>query len=365
MLGAAILAHNMCVNCFSVLENSQSLAQGNRLRVSLSSESANSFSGLAVLAAVLYVTIFSSTLSCISDVVFICFQCTGNQNCFKVFLLWNAIDILITFVCDITLYYMVQSVTNEGYKALHTVAQTVEEEITTSTWDYIQATLVDKLPSGREEVDPDETPTEVITTRSESYPRKVIAFAETLRLKPSLSYIFLAALFKVMVLAMFQQNTADHDDLTSSSYPQDVSSTSLSHIAVWKAVYAQHRSRLRTIRERTLEMQSSSPGEGSQLELSYPATGGRSGLATPGTESDRDGSAGFPNQPQNDVGPSAKPEDVPNKNENARALPTGTRHLGGVDLSSNLGNRQPSGDVDASVWQWPRLLLNESPSTSR
>ncbi|XP_065283889.1 uncharacterized protein [Dermacentor albipictus] len=330
-----------CVNCFSVLENSQSLAQGNRLRVSLSSESANSFSGLAVLAAVLYVTIFSSTLSCISDVVFICFQCTGNQNCFKVFLLWNAIDILITFVCDITLYYMVQSVTNEGYKALHTVAQTVEEEITTSTWDYIQATLVDKLPSGREEVDPDETPTEVITTRSESYPRKVIAFAETLRLKPSLSYIFLAALFK------------------------DVSSTSLSHIAVWKAVYAQHRSRLRTIRERTLEMQSSSPGEGSQLELSYPATGGRSGLATPGTESDRDGSAGFPNQPQNDVGPSAKPEDVPNKNENARALPTGTRHLGGVDLSSNLGNRQPSGDVDASVWQWPRLLLNESPSTSR
>ncbi|XP_075733078.1 uncharacterized protein LOC142775520 isoform X1 [Rhipicephalus microplus] len=102
-----------CFNCFSVLENSQSLAQGNRLRVSLASESAKTVSGLAVLAAVLYVMIFSSTLSCISDVVFICFQCTGNQNCFKVFLIWNAIDILITFVCDVALYYMVQSVTSE------------------------------------------------------------------------------------------------------------------------------------------------------------------------------------------------------------------------------------------------------------
>ncbi|XP_075543372.1 uncharacterized protein LOC142577814 [Dermacentor variabilis] len=168
-----------------------------------------------------------------------------------------------------------------------------------------------------------------------------------------------------MVLAMFQQNTADHDDLTNSSYPQDVSSSSLSRIAVWKAVYAQHRSRLRTIWERTLEIQSSSPGEGSQLEHPHRAAGGGADLATPGTESDRDGSAAFPSQPQEDVGLTAKPEDVPNKNMNARALPTGTLHLGGVDLSSNLGNRQPSGDVDASVSQRPRQLLNESPSTSR
>ncbi|XP_075733081.1 uncharacterized protein LOC142775520 isoform X2 [Rhipicephalus microplus] len=71
-----IVVFCFCFNCFSVLENSQSLAQGNRLRVSLASESAKTVSGLAVLAAVLYVMIFSSTLSCISDVVFICFQCT-------------------------------------------------------------------------------------------------------------------------------------------------------------------------------------------------------------------------------------------------------------------------------------------------
>ncbi|KAH7955007.1 hypothetical protein HPB49_023904 [Dermacentor silvarum] len=313
----------MCVNCFSVLENSQSLAQGNRLRVSLSSESANTFSGLAALAAVLYVTIFSSTLSCISDVVFICFQCTGNQNCFKAFLYWNAIDILINFVCDIALYYMVQSVTSE-----------------------------------------DETPTEVITTRSESYPKKVIAFTETLRLKPSLSYIVLVALFKVTVLAIFQQNAADHDDLGSSSYPQDASSSSMSRIAVWKALYAQHRSRLQTIRERALEMQSTSPAEESEPEQPRPATEAHPDLATPATESDKDGSAEFPKQ-QEDVGLSANPEHVPNEDVNSKALTSGTGHLGGVDLSSDLGNHQPNKDADANLSQRPRQFLNEKPSMSR
>ncbi|XP_049522400.1 uncharacterized protein LOC119448151 [Dermacentor silvarum] len=353
-----------CVNCFSVLENSQSLAQGNRLRVSLSSESANTFSGLAALAAVLYVTIFSSTLSCISDVVFICFQCTGNQNCFKAFLYWNAIDILINFVCDIALYYMVQSVTSEGYKALHSVTETAEEEIATSSWDYMQATLMDKFPPGREEVDSDETPTEVITTRSESYPKKVIAFTETLRLKPSLSYIVLVALFKVTVLAIFQQNAADHDDLGSSSYPQDASSSSMSRIAVWKALYAQHRSRLQTIRERALEMQSTSPAEESEPEQPRPATEAHPDLATPATESDKDGSAEFPKQ-QEDVGLSANPEHVLNEDVNTKALISGTGHLGGVDLSSDLGNHQPNKDADANLSQRPRQFLNEKPSMSR
>ncbi|KAH6936269.1 hypothetical protein HPB50_015199 [Hyalomma asiaticum] len=130
----------------------------------------------------------------------------GNKNCLKVFLIWNAIDILISFVCDIALYYMVQSVTSE-----------------------------------------DETPTEVTATRRLSNPKKVIEFTE------------------VLVLAMFQQST-DHDDAGSGSYQQDASSSSLSRIAAWKAQYAQHRSRLQTIWERTLEMQSSSPADGSELQ---------------------------------------------------------------------------------------------------
>lgn len=251
---------------------------------------------------------------------------------------------------------MVQSVTSEGYKALHSVTETAEEEIATSSWDYMQATLMDKFPSGREEVDSDETPTEVITTRSESYPKKVIAFTETLRLKPSLSYIVLAALFK--------QNAADHDDLGSSSYPQDASSSSLSRIAVWKALYAQHRSRLQTIRERALEMQSTSPAEESEPEQPRPATEAHPDLATPATESDKDGSAEFPKQ-QEDVGLSANPEDVPNEDVNTKALTSGTGHLGGVDLSSNLGNHQPNKDVDANLSQRPRQFLNEKPSMSR
>ncbi|KAL1430532.1 hypothetical protein MTO96_014964 [Rhipicephalus appendiculatus] len=234
---------------------------GNRLRVSLGRESANTFSGLAVLAAVLYVTIFSSTLSCISDVVFLCFQCTGNENCFKVFLIWNAIDILITFVCDIALHYMVQSVTSEGYKALQTSADTAEEEVATSSWEYAQATLMEKFPSG-----PEEGGSEAATARSYSNPKKVIAFTETLRLKPSLWYIFLAAVFKVMVLVMFQQNM-DHDEVGGSSCPpHEASSASLSRIAAWKAQYAQHRSRLQSIWRRTLELQSASPADESELQ---------------------------------------------------------------------------------------------------
>ncbi|XP_077520174.1 uncharacterized protein LOC144129999 [Amblyomma americanum] len=142
----------LCTNCFSVLENSQSLAQGNRLMVSVRRETENNIHGLAAVAALLYVTIFSTTLSCISDVVFICFQCTGNQYCFRAFLVWNAIDIFITLVCDIALYYVVRSVTDEGYRALKSATETIQEETTTSPWDYSQVNSLNNFPSARGEV---------------------------------------------------------------------------------------------------------------------------------------------------------------------------------------------------------------------
>ncbi|XP_049522399.1 uncharacterized protein LOC125944966 [Dermacentor silvarum] len=152
--------------------------------------------GLADLAAVLYVTVFSSTLCCISDVAFLCSQCTGNHVCVRAFLLWNAFDIVVTFVCDIALYYLVQSVANEGYRALQSTAATARED-TTSTLDYMQENMMERYPVGRDHFDSDyETTTERITTR-ESYPRKVVAFTEKIHSKPSLPQILLVAIFKV------------------------------------------------------------------------------------------------------------------------------------------------------------------------
>ncbi|KAL3200767.1 hypothetical protein MRX96_013041 [Rhipicephalus microplus] len=106
-----------CTNCYLILKNSQSLAEEHRLRDNMRRESSKTFGALATLAAVLYVTVVSSTLCCISDVVFLCSQCTGNQVCVRVFLLWNAFDVVVTFICDIALHYLVKSdyeITTEG-----------------------------------------------------------------------------------------------------------------------------------------------------------------------------------------------------------------------------------------------------------
>ncbi|XP_075741951.1 uncharacterized protein LOC142794004 [Rhipicephalus microplus] len=345
-----------CFNCFSVLENSQSLAQGNRLRVSLASESAKTVSGLAVLAAVLYVMIFSSTLSCISDVVFICFQCTGNQNCFKVFLIWNAIDILITFVCDVALYYMVQSVTSEGYKVTQTATDTEEEKVTASSWDYAQATLMENFPSDPE-VGPEETPTEDTSASSDSNPQKVIAFTETLRLKPSLSYIFLAAVFKGMVLVTFQQNT-DHGEVGGSSCPpHEASSSSVSRIAVWKAQYAQHRSRLETIRARALELQSASPDLQLDLQQNPPPITERAHAPDPAKPTLEPHSGGSLSG-QEDV--SANVGDVTDENADIGASPSMKRgESEGSNLSSKIKNElRHHKEVDAEASKPKRAHLD-------
>ncbi|KAL3200768.1 hypothetical protein MRX96_013042 [Rhipicephalus microplus] len=351
-----IVAFCFCFNCFSVLENSQSLAQGNRLRVSLASESAKTVSGLAVLAAVLYVMIFSSTLSCISDVVFICFQCTGNQNCFKVFLIWNAIDILITFVCDVALYYMVQSVTSEGYKVTQTATDTEEEKVTASSWDYAQATLMENFPSDPE-VGPEETPTEDTSASSDSNPQKVIAFTETLRLKPSLSYIFLAAVFKGMVLVTFQQNT-DHGEVGGSSCPpHEASSSSVSRIAVWKAQYAQHRSRLETIRARALELQSASPDLQLDLQQNPPPITERAHAPDPAKPTLEPHSGGSLSG-QEDV--SANVGDVTDENADIGASPSMKRgESEGSNLSSKIKNElRHHKEVDAEASKPKRAHLD-------
>ncbi|XP_065283882.1 uncharacterized protein [Dermacentor albipictus] len=253
----------LCANCYLVLENAQSIAEGYRLRVNMRRESTRTFRGFAALAAVLYVTVFSSTLCCISDVAFLCSQCTGNHVCVRAFLLWNAFDIIVTFACDIALYYLVQSVYDQGYRALQSATETTRED-TTSTLDYMQDNIMERYPSGRDHFDSDyETTTERITTR-ESFPRKVVAFTEKIRSKPSLPQIVLVAIFKVLVLILFKQ----YSDREPAAAPagSDHESSSISHVSLsqmgaWKAAYARRRSTLHSMLGRTLDMQAQGIGE--------------------------------------------------------------------------------------------------------
>lgn len=188
---------------------------------------------------------------------------------------------------------------------------------------------------------------------------------QTLRLKPSLSYIFLAAVFKGMVLVTFQQNT-DHDEVGGSSCPpHEASSSSVSRIAVWKAQYAQHRSRLETIRARALELQSASPDLQSDLQQNPPPiTEGAhaSDPAKPTLEPHSRGSLSG----QEDV--SANVEDVTDENADIGASPTMKGgESEGSDLSSKIKNElRHNKEVDAEASKPKRHFVRESAaSTSR
>ncbi|XP_075545541.1 uncharacterized protein LOC142579343 isoform X2 [Dermacentor variabilis] len=176
----------------------------------------------------------------------------GNHVCVRAFLLWNAFDIVVTFACDIALYYLVQFVSDEGYRALKSAMETTRED-TTSTLDYMQENIMERYPLGRDHFDSDyETTTERITTR-ESFPRKVVAFTEKIQSKPSLPQIVLVAIFK---------------------------------IAAWKIAYARRRSTLHSILESTRDMQAQGTGE-----AHAPRSVDAPPYAVPGTpEGVRDGS---------------------------------------------------------------------------
>ncbi|KAK8766923.1 hypothetical protein V5799_006292 [Amblyomma americanum] len=93
-----------------------------------------------------------------------------------------------------------------------------------------------------------------------------------------------------MVLAMFQQYT-DHEEFGSSSHLQDASTSSLSRIAAWKALYEQHRSALQSIKERTLDVQASSVAEEAQLSCADLDEEARPGFVVPGADHDTRGSS--------------------------------------------------------------------------
>ncbi|KAH6936268.1 hypothetical protein HPB50_015198 [Hyalomma asiaticum] len=141
----------------------------------------------------------------------------GNEVCLRVFLLWNAFDIVVTFVCDIALYYLVKSVNEEDY----------------------------------------ETTTEGVTTIQPSFPRKVMAFTQ------------------VLVLVMIKQYSDQQPPLVqggSDHESSNISHMSTSQIAAWKAAYTTRRSTLHSIQERTLEMQAKGIGEAALTSRSIVTT---------------------------------------------------------------------------------------------
>ncbi|XP_077561479.1 uncharacterized protein LOC144177783 [Haemaphysalis longicornis] len=253
---SVIAAGCFIINVFMVLENSQSLALVNRLRLAPGRESASSFRGLAALAVVLYVTVFSHTLGCIATVIFICSQCTRNRHCVRVFLAWSGIDIFILSVCDVALYYLVQSVVNEGYRALQSTMQATEE-YTTQTSDYVEGGLMDKYPSDPDDIVSDDTTTEG-SKREESYPVKVIGFTGRIHSRSSLSEIVLFAIFKILVLSMIKQY-ADVEDVGEGSSVLQSSSTE-SRIASLRAAYERHRTTFLSNQERVEEDQAHQVG---------------------------------------------------------------------------------------------------------
>ncbi|XP_075545544.1 uncharacterized protein LOC142579343 isoform X5 [Dermacentor variabilis] len=66
----------------------------------------------------------------------------GNHVCVRAFLLWNAFDIVVTFACDIALYYLVQFVSDEGYRALKSAMETTREDKIQSKPSLPQIVLV-------------------------------------------------------------------------------------------------------------------------------------------------------------------------------------------------------------------------------
>ncbi|KAL1430535.1 hypothetical protein MTO96_014967 [Rhipicephalus appendiculatus] len=240
-------------------------------------ESTKNFVDLVTLAAVLYVTIISSTLCSISDVVFLCSQCTGNHVCVRIFLIWNAFDIVVSFMCDVALYYLVKSVTDESYRALQVATETTSED-TTPSLDYMQDNVMERYPPGSDGSDSDyDTATDGVTTsRQPSFPSKVMAFVEKINTKPSLPQIFLVAIFKVLVLIMIKQYCDPTPPLvpdSGSSESSSASNISTSQIAAWKAAYFQRRSTLHSIQERTLaEVEASCTGEAAHTPRSATAT---------------------------------------------------------------------------------------------
>ncbi|XP_075740855.1 uncharacterized protein LOC142787388 [Rhipicephalus microplus] len=166
----------------------------------------------------------------------------------------------------------------KSYRALQVHTETTSED-TMPSLDYMQGNLMERYRAGSDSFDTDyETTTEGVPTRRQpSFPRRVMAFVDKINSKSSLPQIFLATIFKVLVLIMIKQYSDQTPPLEpGSSADSECSSPShmsTTQIAAWKAAYAQRSSTLHTIQERThAEVQASCAGEAIRTPRSVAAT---------------------------------------------------------------------------------------------
>ncbi|CAN7999121.1 unnamed protein product, partial [Ixodes hexagonus] len=199
------------------------------------------YAGMASVFAVLFVEMFTSALSAISDIVYLCSQCTKNSVCATSFIVWNTIEIVVDCCCQIALVHLISDI---GRYVSSLLLRSAIAPLYTRPMERLalpEATQPYTTQGNANDDGNTDTPPSTREAREEAMAKALSDFTETVQPKGSIPFILLVVLVKAMVLAMYKQHLDVEDWNKSANNEQSASSWSRTTIGAWRLIYREKR----------------------------------------------------------------------------------------------------------------------------
>ncbi|CAN8027452.1 unnamed protein product, partial [Ixodes persulcatus] len=211
---------------------------------------------MTAVTAILFVEMFTSTLSAISDIVYLCAQCTKNRVCVMSFLVWNTVDILVDSACQITLVHLASSIRQhvtlhsfhfgegnpgeESTRPLSSVRSVLKWEGRTvdlrGAAYFASASSTERLSA-----------VNIKEKKTKRLFLLFLIFLQTVQPQGSIPIILFLVLVKAMVLAMYKQYVDAEDWTASVNSEQTPSSCSRTNIGTLRLLYKERRKSLKSV----------------------------------------------------------------------------------------------------------------------